>query len=259
MRTESSELSIPAARGRRVLRRAVRERLDRLIAGGRWRPGERLPSEPKLARDLGVSRATLRDALRSLEENGLVTREHGAGTFVTFRPRLRNNLDVNFGVTQLIRDHGLEPGTASAVVATERADDHCQAELALAPDEDVIVLERLRTADGMPVVFSRDVLPRSLNPGWVDLPEQLGDGSLYEYLERELGVVIEHGVARIRPVAATPPIAELLGQPAGTLLLVFSQVDYDLEGRPVLLSHDYHLADAFELAVVRRGPGRSAV
>src|ERR671924_342237 len=111
MRRRSTATRSPGAARRRFLRVSVRERLVRLIAGGRWRPGERLPSEPKLARDLGVSRATLRDALRSLEEDGFVTRAHGAGTFVTFRPRLRNNLDVNFGVTDLIRSMGLRPGT----------------------------------------------------------------------------------------------------------------------------------------------------
>jgi GntR family transcriptional regulator len=248
------------ARPRRVgsLRRSVRERLVRLIAGGRWRPGERMPSEPKLARDLGVSRATLRDALRSLEEDGFVTREHGAGTFVTFRPRLRNNLDVNFGVTQLIRANGLEPGVASLRVTTEVSDPECAQELALEPDEEVAVAERVRTADGTPVVFSRDVLPLKLLGGRLRLLEELGGGSLHDLLEHRRGIVIEHGVARIRPLAAPSRIAKLLGEKKGALLLFLYQVDYDLEGRPVLLSHDYYVADVFELTVVRRGPGRRA-
>jgi GntR family transcriptional regulator len=236
----------------------VRERLARLISGGRWRPGERLPSEPKLARDLGVSRATLRDALRSLEEDGFVTRAHGAGTFVTFRPRLRNNLDVNFGVTQLIRAHGLEPGAVLLSLAAELADGEAAVELALEPDEEVAVVERVRTADGTPVVFSRDVIPLKLLGGGLEVLDRLGEGSLYALLERELRIVVEHGVARIRPALASARIAKLLGQREGALLLVFRQVDYDLEGRPVLLSHDHHVADAFETTVVRRGPGRAA-
>jgi GntR family transcriptional regulator len=256
MRRQSTETG---AAGRRFLRVSVRERLARLIAGGRWRPGERLPSEPKLARDLGVSRATLRDALRSLEEDGFVTREHGAGTFVTFRPRLRNNLDVNFGVTQLIRMHGLEPGVAAFTVSTEPADDECAQDLALGRGEEVAVLERLRTADREPVALTLDFLPLAILGGRVGLLERLGAGSLYELLERELGIVVEHGVARFRPLTASARIAELLDRPEGTLLLFLHQVDYDLEGRPVLISHEYHLADAFEPCVVRRGPGRIAV
>jgi GntR family transcriptional regulator len=257
MRAESSAGKGRRA-GRRSLRRAVRERLARLIAAGRWRPGERLPSEPKLAQDLGVSRATLRDALRSLEEDGFVTREHGAGTFVTFRPRLRNNLDVNFGVTQLIRAHGLEPGTASRSVTTEKADDECVAKLALLPSDDVVVVERVRTANGAPVVFSREVLPLRLFTSYAEARTRLGEGSLYELLERELGIVVEHGVAKIRPIKASGRVASLLEQPENALLLSVSQVDFDREGRPVLLSHDDYVADAFELTVVRRGPGRRA-
>src|SRR3990170_1898698 len=95
-----------------TLRTSVREDLVRRIEAGEWRPSERLPSEPDLAASLGVSRATLRDALRSLEEDGFVTRVQGSGTFVTHRPRLRNNLDVNFGVTELIRSMGMRPGSA---------------------------------------------------------------------------------------------------------------------------------------------------
>ncbi|MGH3030019.1 MAG: GntR family transcriptional regulator [Gaiellaceae bacterium] len=257
MRRRSNEATSPAPEGRRFLRVAVRERLARLITGGRWRPGERLPSEPTLARDLGVSRATLRDALRSLEEDGFVTREHGAGTFVTFRPRLRNNLDVNFGVTRLILAHGLEPGVASLSVSTELPDDECSQDLAIGPDEEVAVLERTRTADGEPVAFTRDFLPVA-TLGSVDLLERLGNESLYELLERELGIVIEHGVARFRPLVASARIAELLDQPEGALLLFLHQVDYDVEGRPVLVSHEYHVADVFEVAVVRRGPGKAA-
>jgi GntR family transcriptional regulator len=95
----------------RVLPALVRDEMAARISSGEWRPGQRLPSEPELAASFGVSRSTLREALRSLEEDGFLTRARRAGTFVTHRPRLLNNLDVNFGVTDLIRSMGLRPGT----------------------------------------------------------------------------------------------------------------------------------------------------
>jgi GntR family transcriptional regulator len=237
------------------IRESLRHELVRRIEGGDWRPTERLPSEPALAASMGVSRATLRDALRSLEEDGFVTRVQGSGTFVTHRPRMRNNLDVNFGVTDLIRSMGMHPGTdrVRTLEAVATADE---ARLLAVPEGSPLrSLERVRTADGHPVVFSVDMLPLELLAERPDLLEGVGDGSLYHLLERELGIVIRRGIVVIRPANADDELANRLRVPAGTLLLYLQQVDYDMDGRPVLLSHEHHLADAFEIAVVRRGPG----
>src|SRR6266536_244862 len=99
----------------------TREDLLAWIATGKVPPGAQLPPEPALAGKLGVSRPTLREALRSLEDEGVVTRSRGTGTFVSHRPRLRNNLDVNFGVTDAIRQAGMEPGYGGAVTSIEAA------------------------------------------------------------------------------------------------------------------------------------------
>jgi len=237
------------------IREALREALVRRIEAGEWRPADRLPSEPALAASMGVSRATLRDALRSLEEDGFVTRVQGSGTFVTHRPRLKNNLDVNFGVTDLIRAMGMRPGTEGERMFRAPATAREAELLAVAEGSPLRGLERVRTADGQPVIFSVDLIPEELFGDRSELLEALGDGSVYHLLERELGVVIRQGVATIRPANADGRLAALLGVPAGTLLMYLRQVDYDLDGRPVLLSHEHHLADAFEITVVRRGPG----
>ena len=93
------------------LRDQVKEALVARIESGEWRPGSRVAPEADLARSMGVSRPTLREVLRGLQEDGYLQRQRGAGTFVTHRPRLRNNLDVNFGVTDLIQATGMTPGT----------------------------------------------------------------------------------------------------------------------------------------------------
>ncbi|HZX40790.1 MAG TPA: UTRA domain-containing protein, partial [Myxococcaceae bacterium] len=107
-----------------------------------------------------------------------------------------------------------------------------------------------------PVVFSRDILPGKIIGDRADVAEQMLRRSIYEVLERDLGIVINHGVASFRPVRADRAIARLLGTRAGELLLYLWQVDYAEEGAAVLSSHEYHLADAFDFSVVRRGPGR---
>jgi GntR family transcriptional regulator len=233
----------------------VREELARRIENGAWRPRQRLPAEPTLAASLGVSRATLRDALRSLEEDGFVTRVRGAGTFVTHRPRLRNNLDVNFGVTDLIRSMGMEPATEGLRIYEARATSEEAQQLSLPSAAPVLCVERIRTADGRPVVFSLDMVPTALLEGREDAISELGQRSIYTVLERDLGIVVRQGVVTVCPAKADRSLATALRVPRGTLLLYLLQVDYETDGRPVLLSHEHHLADAFDVTVVRRGPG----
>jgi len=175
---------------------------------------------------------------------------------VAGRRRLSNSLDLNFGVTEAIRAAGMEPGTQHAQHWLEPVSSGEGVRLGLEPGQDVLIVERVRTADGTAVVFSRDLLP-----GWV-VGTQAGVGdamlhhSIYDVLEKDLGIVIDHGVATFRPVRADRTVAQRLGIRRGELLLAIWQIDYDEEDRPVLSSHEYHIADAFDFSVVRRGPGR---
>ncbi len=219
-------------------------------------PGSQLPPEPELAAELGVSRATLREALRSLEEEGLVRRTRGAGTFVADRPRMANNLDANFGVSDAIRFSGMIPGTDQGTLRVEAASAEEAERLDLEPGEDVVVVDRVRTADGRPVVLSRDILAMRVTREDPAVLSALQAQSVYDVLERDLGIVIHHGLATFRPTRADSYVASRLGVERGTLLLYLRQVDFDEAGRPVLSSHEHHLADAFEFSVVRRGPGR---
>jgi GntR family transcriptional regulator len=240
----------------RLLSATVQDELRQRIDQGRLPAGSRLPSEPDLAAELQVSRATLREALRGLEEEGLLRRRQGSGTYVADRPRMANSLDVNFGVTEAIRAAGMRAGIANGRHWVEPASAAEAARLELEPGQDVLVVERVRTAEDKPVVLSRDVVPSRLVGDRPQVVERMLHASIYEVLERDLGVVIHHGVARFRPVRADHAVAGRLGVPRGELLLYLWQVDYAEDGAAVLSSHEFHLADAFDFTVVRRGPGR---
>jgi GntR family transcriptional regulator len=233
---------------------SVRDELAARIASGRVAPGSKLPAEPELADELGVSRPTLREALRSLEEDGFVTRTRGAGTYATRRPRLRNNLDVNFGVTEAIRAAGMRPGTMQIAVHTEAASEQVGLDLDLVVGDPVVILERVRTADGRPVVFSRDIVSTS-RVSASEVARMPVDGSLYDVLEH-LGYAVANGVVTIEPTVTDRTLARLLKGKVGVPILFLRQVDFDQNGDPVLLSEEHHLAEAFEFTVVRRGPGR---
>ena len=232
----------------------VAERLTALIESGEWRPGTRVPNETELATELGVSRPTLREALRSLEEDGFLRRTRGSGTFVTYRPKLKNALDMNFGVSELIKSMGMVPGTEGLTVYSSTPTEFEAQLLGLAPGTEVTVIDRIRTADGQPVVHSRDLLPAHLLPdAGASALSSLAQRSLYEVLA-DIDINVVQGVATVMPERAQRRIATLLRVPRETLLMHIRQVDYDQHGRPVLLSYEDHVASAFEITVHRRGP-----
>lgn len=236
---------------RRPEGRSARDRLRARIAS--LHPGDRLPAEPQLADELHVSRPTLREALRSAEDAGLVVRRRGVGTVKTHRPHLTNDLSVNSGVTALIREHGLRAGTREPSLERREASREEGRRLGLQPDQQVWSVDRVRTADGVAVVDSREVVPAALLGGGELSAEGLTHGSVYGFLS-DKGHEVHHGVASIHPVAAGATLARRLEVKRGALLLRLVQVDYDVGGDPVLLSTDHHLADAFEFSVSRRGP-----
>lgn len=237
-------------------RRSARERLLARLAA--LRPGDRLPAEPQLAAELDISRPTLREALRSAQDAGLIFRRPGLGTVKTHQPSLANDLSINTGVTDLIRAHGLEPGTRDMTVDLRLASAEEARHLGLSRPVRVWVIDRVRTANGMPVIASRDVAPEEAFRPRELTPDALSHRSMYGYLS-DKGLAVHHGVASIHPVAAGAELAHSLEVREGTLLLQLVQVDYDVSGRPLLLSYEHHLPDAFEFTISRRGPAAETV
>jgi GntR family transcriptional regulator len=235
---------------RRSLRHSLAQELRARIRAGEWRPGERIPSEPELARQETVSRSSMRAAITMLEEEGFVSRRHGSGTYVTHRPALPNELGRNFGVSRMIASEGLEPGTVEESSGTEPAPRAVAELLGVEEGERVSALRRVRTADGRRVVDVTDwCRVEHLAPE--DLPTV---GSIYAALA-ERGLAVDHGVAHLTPRNADGEVAERLGVPSGTLLLTIDQVDRTADGIAVLVSREHHLADAFTFTLLRRGPG----
>jgi DNA-binding GntR family transcriptional regulator len=237
---------------RRSLRHSLASELRQRIRAGEWRPGERMPSEPELARRRTVSRSSMRAAITLLEEEGYVQRKHGSGTYVTHRPALPNDLGRNFGVSSMIARSGMQPGSvaesAGAVPAPAAVAE------ALGVEEGTLVssLRRVRTADGRRVVDVSDWCRiEHLSPQ--ELAE-LGEGSIYTALA-ERGLAVDHGVAQLMPRNADGEVAQRLDVPLGALLITIDQVDSTADGVPVLVSREHHIADAFTFTLLRRGPG----
>jgi GntR family transcriptional regulator len=225
----------------------MREELLAELLDGTYQSGVKLPNEDELAERSGVSRATVREAVSGLVEAGYLTRRHGSGTFVAGTLPRRHALDASVSYTSMIREAGMTPG----IVVLDQSENGATAEeaelLDLPEGEPVLTVERIRTADGRPVVYSVDRLRRSFAPG--DASEL--DASLYSVLERA-GHPVQSASARLVPVVAQQRLASLLEVEPDTPLLHIDQVDFDSFGHPVMLSAEWHVADAFEMHVNRR-------
>ncbi len=232
------------------LRHRIAEHLRERVLAGEFEPGARLPSEPDLARSLGVSRSSLRSGIAILEEDGLLRRRHGSGTYVTGKLLLSNDLSRNFSVSAMIEATGSRPGTVLGRAAAEAAPAEVAQAFGIATGTELGVLRRVRTADGRRVVDTTDWCRGDV----LDAAAltKLADGSIYVALA-EHGLTVDHGVASIYPWVASEEIAGRLQVPVGTLLLSLFQVDSTADEEVVLVSLEHHLADAFEISIYRRG------
>jgi len=237
---------------RRSLRHSVAKTLRERIVAHKLEPGDRLPSEPELARSLGVSRSSLRAGVALLEEDGLIRRLHGSGTYVAHRPGVRNDLSRNFSVSSMIAAMGVEPGSVDERSSAEPASPRVGAALGVRAGTPVSTLRRVRTADGRRVVDSTDwCLTDVISPEAIS---ELKNGSIYAALA-DCGMPVHQGIATMTPDVAMGEVAQRLDVPQGALLLTLFQVDSTADGIVVLVSQEHHLADAFEITVYRRGPG----
>lgn len=227
--------------------------LQDAIRQGKFPAGSQLPPEMELLQMMGISRTTLREALRILEEQRFIRKRRGLGTFVMERAIVKD-MSQNFGITEMISQAGYEPGTKDARISVEQASSAMSEKLGIPDDAKVVVIERVRTANNIPIVWTRDILPQDYLGGWIPTIKDLKGISLYECLGRYTNIRIINGTASFAPVQANREIAEKLSIPRNTLLLLIEQVDHDQNERPVLYSAEYHLTDKFNFIIHRKGP-----
>lgn len=243
----------------RLLPRLAVEQLRAMIHSGELPAGSQLPSEPELARAMNISRSTLRAALSYLENEGTIIRRRGIGTFVADHRSLYNNLNINWGVTHIIKATGAVPGTSEMNFDIQPASGRLEESLKVLPGTPIIVVERVRTADEKPVSISVDHLPVSRLAVTSNLDESLDrfrsfletQQSIYKYLEENLNLTISHATAWLRPMLADTDMAISLDVPLHSPVLYLEQIDYDNEGSPLLLTDEYFAGDAFTFSVHR--------
>lgn len=211
----------------------------------------RLPSEPELTRILGVSRATVRQALSQLEAERIITRRHGVGTFVNRRVlNIGTRLDQVWDFQEMIQLAGYTPGVRHESLALEPANDALQAALALSPGEELLSTTNVFLADDVPVIYCVDVIPaRLVRTAYRD--EEL-HGPVYRFLEERCQQRVDYNITQLLAVSAAEPIARRLQCDVGAPLHYFEEVGYNAVDEPIIYSEEYYAPSFFEFKIIRK-------
>ncbi len=227
----------------------VIDRIKEDIEKGVYKENDKLPSEFELSKSLGVSRATLREALRLLEEDNIIVRRHGVGTFVNPKPLFTSGIEQLYSVSTMIEQAGKVPDTILMSSTEGKATEDDVERFQLDIDDNVLTIERVRTADGEPVVYCIDKVPSKYLPLEFLTNENF---SIFSALEKSANVRVAYAITQIDPIGYHDYVSPILNTSKETALLVLSQVHYDESERVVLYSKNYFRADKFSFHVVRK-------
>jgi GntR family transcriptional regulator len=213
-------------------------------------PGQRLISEPELAKQLGVSRATLREAMRTFETQGIIRRRQGSGTYVVGKvPVIDAGLEVLESLDTMARRMNLSVTVGELHIEQVEADRETAQGLGVEENSRLTRVRRVMCADGRPVAYLVDTLPANLlDPE--DLPAQF-NGSVLDFMLGR-GDPLTVSRAAISAANATAEVAKALEIQRDDVLLQFVSQLYAEDGRIVDYTVSYFIPGYFNFHVIRR-------
>lgn len=227
----------------------LHDSLGKIIAN--TEPGGRLPSEPKLAKQLGVSRATLREAMRTFETQGKIHRRQGAGTFITHPSSIiETGLEVLESIETLAERIDLSVELENRLIERRTVNESEAEALNLPEDAKVICVSRLVAAEDRPVAYLIDVLPEDILSE--EELEKSQSSSVLDLLLQRGEPKLLTSRTEITAVTASSKLARSFGIQRGDVLLRFVARLYAANGRIVDYSHSYFLPGYFRFHVIRR-------
>ncbi len=252
--TVEQEVEEGSGRGGRDIRPLyvrAQDALTQLLAKGGYRPGDKLPPEPELAKQLGVSRATLREVLRALESQGIIVRRRGVGTFVNVPPiTVEGGLEVLESLDEIMRRRNKVVRTRDLHIRLEAALPKAAARLGIPEGDPVVVISRTRLVDDIPVAWMLDVIPAALVP--LEEVKLTFQGSLLDMLRRRGKPIVSYAYTNVLAVDADTALARALEVPEGQSLLFLEQVLYDERSVPVAYERHYFIPGLVRFHVIRK-------
>jgi GntR family transcriptional regulator len=200
--------------------------------------GGRLPSEHEIAIELGVSRGTVRQALAILQQEGVITRQQGSGTYAN--PRVLGipaRIDFAYEFGQLIEASGLTATIRTLEVRLGTADADAARRLSVEAGAPVLVVRKVFLADGQPAIYGYELLPTQLILENYEAAEL--DKPIFRFIEQRCHTHVDYILSELVPVLVPAEVAPLLEVPSGSPLLQFVEVMYSPRNQPLVLASIY--------------------
>jgi len=222
------------------------------IKKGQYPPGSKLPSEDQLARQFSISRVTLREALRVLEDDGVIVRRHGSGTFVLDKKAIPiQTLSSIVSISTIFKRAGLEDRFTKVGLKKIPANHKIAEKLGIPVGEEIWEIERVRTIGDTPAVYSFDYFPASFIPAGKEKALHEYIHSLYHLLTEVCGQTSDEGDCTFKPIMSDKALASVLNVQAGSPLMFIETIDFNARKQPVLFSRSYYIPELFEFQAHR--------
>jgi GntR family transcriptional regulator len=230
----------------------VTEQLRNIITN-EFQQGQKLPSEMELAQQLGVSRMTLREGLRSLENEGLIQRFHGVGCFVTKnRGHIVSGIEKLQSFIESIREAGCSAEERILGIDKVVLDAQMAKKLQVAEGSIGYKFKILRLADGVPVIYAEDIIPESIIPQQDLVNKRYNYESMMNFLREVVGKEVEYAFVSIKAVLSGEYLARIMEIEDTMPLILMAGEGCDSFDKPLYHSKAYFRCDKYEFTVLRK-------
>lgn len=225
----------------------IHNEIRKEIESGKWSVGERIPSERQLSQDFDVSRMTLRQAIQTLVDEGILQRQVGSGTYVA-SSKVQEKMSGTTSFTEITESQGKQP--SSKTVSYHVADPSISEieKLKLKEGDQVLRMERIRYADKQPICFEVTTIPLKIVN---TLNKKDITSSLYKALEDKAGLKLGNATQTVSAMLASEKIANFLNVKRGSAILRVRQVTTLDDDRPFEYVRSQYAGDRFEFYLER--------
>lgn len=220
----------------------IHDEIRQYIEEGKWKIGDRLPSERELATTFGVSRMTLRQAIQTLADEGIVERKIGSGTYVA-RRKVQEKMTGVTSFTDIVMSQGKIPSSKTVSYKMTMPSSSEIEALHLDGQEHILRMERIRYADDEAICLETTSIPYRLVQS---LDREAITASLYRSFEEKTGYKLGQAKQIISASLATERIAELLTIKKASPILVLRQITCLDNGEPFEYVRSQYVGDRFE-------------